>query len=100
MMTKRLDDIYHELSEMAEREAIKVWRMARRAEAKGVSPKLVNEIREEGWQLYSNYKTYPDRLLDWKTKSELKYAFCGERMKHTYWVVDVESGEVVRTERR
>ena len=91
MMTKRLNEIHYELRDMAEKEAIRVWRMARRAEAKGCSAKLVNEIREEGFDLYSNYKTYPERLLEWKTKDKLKYAFCGERRKHTYLTVNMDA---------
>lgn len=99
-MTKRLNEMHYELKAMAEKEAYKVWRMARRAEAKGCSAKLVNEIRNEGSELYNNYGTYPERLLDWNTKSNLKYAFCGERMKHTYLTINAETGEVIKSERR
>lgn len=88
MITKRLNDIHDELRTMSEREAMKVWRMARRAEKKGCSEKLVNDIREEGCALYNEYKTYPERLLDWRAKNRLKYAFCGERMKHHYFVIN------------
>ena len=100
MITKRLNDIHYELREMAERESMKVFRMARRAESKGCSRELVNEIREEGHNLYSNYTSYPERLLDHNAKSKLKYAFCGERRKHTYLIISAETGEVIRTERR
>ena len=96
MMTERLNAIHYELKEMAEREAIKVWRMARRARAKGCSAKLVNEIGEEGHRLYSTYTAYPERLLDNNAKHKLKYAFCGERMKHTYLTVNAETGEVTK----
>lgn len=99
MMTERLETIYNELSELAEREAVKVWRMARRAEAKGCSAMLVNEIREEGHKLDTSYKTNPGWFLDWRTKSFLKYAFCGERKKHTYLTVN-EYGEILKVERR
>jgi len=47
MMTKRLNEMHYELKAMAEKEAYKVWRMARRAKAKGCSAKLVNEIRSD-----------------------------------------------------
>ena len=99
MMTKKLNDVYYELSYMAEREAYKLWRLAWRAKDHGCSEKLVNEIKDEAWQLYNGYKSNPGQLLDWRTKSELKYAFCGERMKHTYLVVNAETGEA-RMERR
>ena len=99
-MTKRLNNIRDELREMAEKESMKVYRMARRAEAKGVSPKLVNEIRNEGFALHSEYTAYPERLLDWRAKNLLKYAFCGERMKHTYLTIDTETNEITSIERR
>lgn len=99
-MTKRLNEIGDELRHMAEHESMKVFRMARRAEKKGCSADLVNAIRNEGHDLYNNYMSYPERLLDWRTKSKLKYAFCGERIKHTYMLVNPETCEIIRMERR
>lgn len=99
-MTKKLNAIKSELEQMAKREALRVWRMARRAESHGCSKALVNEIRNEGSDLYNNYGTYPERLLEWTTKNKLKYAFCGERMKHRYLVINAETGELIRTEVR
>lgn len=98
-MTKYLDNIYWQLKEIAEKEAMKVWRMARRAEAKGCSQKLVNEIRNEGHALYNEYTAYPERLLDNNAKSKLKYAFCGEHIKHHYLKVNGD-GEVISEEWR
>lgn len=80
-MTEYLNKLHYELKEMAGKEAIKVWRMGHRAKAKGCSPELVKEIMDEGWDLYSTYSTYPERLLDFRTKYRLRYAFCGERRR-------------------
>lgn len=41
------------LANAANAECIRLWRWARRAEAKGCSQNLVNAIREEGWRLYN-----------------------------------------------
>ena len=98
-MTNRLIAIRHELEDMVEREAMRLFRLARRAEAKGCSAKLVNDIREEAFALDINYKSYPERLLDWRTKNILKYAFCSERAKHTYLTVN-GNGEIINIERR
>lgn len=77
-MNKELRDITDRLKEMAEREAINLWRIARRAIKHGVSAELVAEIREEADTLWYEMKTYPDRLIYWKTKYDFKYAFMGE----------------------
>lgn len=69
-----LNKIRRELSEMAEKEAMKLWRLARKAKAHGVSDKLVNEIREEGWEIF-RMRDNPDRLLEWKFEYTTKYAF-------------------------
>lgn len=63
-----------ELAAMAEKEASKLWRLARHAERKGVSPALVTAIREEGWLCY-HLRNNPDRILDWKFPYQTKYAF-------------------------
>lgn len=99
-MTIRLMEIRTELEDMARKEGIKLFRLARRAKAKGVSEATVNAIRNEGYNLYTNYaSSYPERLLDWKAKYDFKYAFCGERMKHTYVTIN-EDGDVIKVERR
>ena len=97
MMTKRLNDIHHELRDMAEREAYKLWRMAWRAKAKGCSDKLINQIKDEAWDLYNTYTAYPERLLDNNAKHKLKYAFCGERLKHYYITVNGDN-KIIREE--
>ncbi len=99
MMTKRLQEINDELREMAEREAYNLYRLAWRAKAHGCKPETVEAIREEARRMYSSITSNPGWLLDWKAKSQFKYAFCGERIKHTYLVVN-EDGEVIRMERR
>ena len=73
-LTERLAEIYYELEEIAEKEAINLWRLARKAQAHGCSEKLVNEIREEGWVLH-HMRNNPERMLDWKFKYETKHAF-------------------------
>ena len=72
---KRLEQMKAELEVMAEREAIKLWRIARRAQKHGCSNELVQAIREEANWLYTTGQAYPDRLLDWKFEYEFKYAF-------------------------
>lgn len=99
MMTNRLQEMYDELSKMAEREAYKCWRLAWRAKRHGCQSETVEAIRNEAWALYHEYTAYPERLLANEAKNSLKYAFCGERIKHTYLVVN-EFGEIIRMERR
>lgn len=98
-MTKKINSMREELRQMAEKEAMRVWRLGRRAKAKGCSQKLINEIRDEGFSLYNEYTAYPERLLDNNAKHRLKYAFCGERMKHHYLVINGDN-EIVRVEYR
>lgn len=74
-MDKRLETMRNELKEMAIREAIKLWRLARRAEKHGVSKEVINDIREEGFIMNNTMTSYPDRLLEWNFKYKYKYAF-------------------------
>lgn len=74
-MNKELREITQRLKEMAQKEAYKLWRLARKAQRHGCSAKLVEAIREEGTRLYNEMQTYPDRLVYWKTEYEFKYAF-------------------------
>lgn len=48
----RFDEIINELDDIRNREAIRLWRLARRAAAHGCSDVLVSEIREEGWKVW------------------------------------------------
>jgi len=96
-LTRELNDIRYKLGEMAEKESLRLFRMARRAEAKGVSRETIKAIREEAFSLAQNYATYPERLLMWNAKTELKYAFCGERLKHHYITVN-EDNKIVKEE--
>lgn len=98
-MTNRLNDIRLELKEMAEREAYKVWRMKWRAISHGCSRELIDDMNREANDLYQNYTSHPEWLLDWEAKRKLKYAFCGERRIHTYWIIN-GNDEVVRIEHR
>lgn len=99
MMTKELQKMFDDLREMAQKEAYILWRLAWRAKAHGCQPETVEAIRDEAWAMYNEYTVYPSRLLEDQTKHRLKYAFCGERIKHTYLTVN-EDGEVIRMERR
>lgn len=70
----RVKEIRLELATIAEKEAHKLWRLARKAEAHGVSDKLVNAIREEGWSVWDS-RNNPDRLIEWRFEYQHKYAF-------------------------
>lgn len=70
-----INKIRIELGEMARKEATNLFRLARRAEAHGVSAKIVNEIREEAWELYNTLDVYTERLLTYEYISKTKYAF-------------------------
>lgn len=59
---KELRSMRRHLEEIAENEATKLYRMARRALAHGCNLELVHEIREEAHQLHNT--GYPERLLD------------------------------------
>lgn len=68
---KRLREIQNELYEIAEKEAMKLFRLARRCEEHGVSANIIVDIRNEAFELHNT--GYPERLLDpFKT---WKYAF-------------------------
>ena len=71
---KQLKEIRRALEELAEREATKLWRLAREAAKRGCSEKLVQDIRNEGW-LCHGMRNNPDRMMDWKFEYETKYAF-------------------------
>lgn len=58
---KKLREIREQLEEIAEQEATKLFRLARRAETHGCSNEMVAAIREEARELYMNG---PERLLD------------------------------------
>lgn len=61
------------LTEIAEKEAVRLYRMARKLQQHGGSPDMVAEIREEANQLHTNMATYPGRLLD--TEDRWRFAF-------------------------
>lgn len=72
---KQLREIREQLKEMAEAEAMKLWRLARNAQKRGCSSEVVNKIREEANWLHTTGTSYPERLLDWKFEYDFKYAF-------------------------
>lgn len=74
-MNKELREMTSRLKEMAEKEAYKLWRMARKAAKRGVTAETVEAIRSEARTLHTEMTAYPDRLLYWKTEYRFKYAF-------------------------
>ena len=72
---KELKEIREQLIQMAETEAVGLWRSARNAQKRGCSPETVNKIQEEADWLHTTGTAYPDRLIDWKFGYEFKYAF-------------------------
>lgn len=74
-MMKEFRKLREELAHRSEREAMKLWRLARRAQAKGCSAKLVQAIGEEANWCYSTGTAYPERLLDDMLEYKMKYAF-------------------------
>lgn len=68
---KELTRIRERLEEIAENEATKLFRLARRAKTHGCSNETIEEIRNEARELHMT--GYPERLLDpFRT---WKYAF-------------------------
>ena len=55
-------EIKARLEEISEKEAMKLYRMARRLQKHGGSSETVAKIREEASELHMN--AYPERLLD------------------------------------
>ena len=72
---KRLRQMRDELSYMAEREAMKLWRIAKQAEKRNCSAELIRAIREEANWLNTYGYAYPERLLAWEFEYKFKYAF-------------------------
>ena len=68
---KRLGEMRAELLDIAEREAMKLFRLARRCVAHGVSANIISDIRNEAFELHTT--GYPERLLD--PCKTWKYAF-------------------------
>ncbi|MGN0398841.1 MAG: hypothetical protein ACI4EO_01820 [Blautia sp.] len=76
-MTRRkmLEQITYELEEIAEKEAMFLFRTARRAEKHGCSWELIEGLREEGFWLHDTAAAYPDRLVHPERDYKMKYAF-------------------------
>lgn len=78
---KELKAIRRKLKEMAEKEAQRIFRLARRTAAHGCRPETVEKIREEAQWLHETATAYPDRLLRRQFEYEMKYAFKCEGYK-------------------
>lgn len=72
---KELREISDKLKEMAEKEAVRLYRLAWRAKAHGCKPETVEAIRNEARWLHETATAYPERLLRWQFEYEFKYAF-------------------------
>lgn len=69
-----LENIRYELIEMAEAEAIRLFRIARRAIEHDCTD-TATAIRNEAFWLHTTGTAYPERLLDRNFKYAFKYAF-------------------------
>lgn len=72
---KELEAIRNQLKEKADKEAHRLWRIARRAWKRGCSQQLINAIRAEANWLHTTATAYPERLLEWEFEYKFKYAF-------------------------
>lgn len=61
-MTKEIIEIRARLEEISEKEAMKLYRMARRLQKHGGSSETVEKIREEANELHMNH--YPENLMN------------------------------------
>ena len=71
---KKFARMREELANKAEREAMRLFRLARQAEKHNAECTAIL-IRREAHDLLTNYKTYPERLLAWDFEYKFKYAF-------------------------
>lgn len=74
-MRKDLSKIREELKQISEKEAQKLWRLARRAIKHGCKAETVAKIREEANWCHTTGTTYPDRSVYWKSEYDFQYAF-------------------------
>ena len=70
-----LKEIRYKLIEIAEQEAMKLFRLARRAKAHECKLETVEAIRNEARWLYETGTVYPDRLVYCGFEYDFKYAF-------------------------
>lgn len=70
-MNKEIRDIRWQLEEIAEHEAMKVFRMAKRLQDHGGTPEKVREIRNEAFELLDSRS--PEKLIN--PFKRWKYAF-------------------------
>lgn len=72
-MNKQLKEIRDQLYEISNAEAMKLLKLARNLDKRGVSKEVTFEIRDEAMRLYDNRN--PEMLLDPSKSSKYKYAF-------------------------
>jgi hypothetical protein len=68
-------EMRYELSQIADREAIKWFRIQRKVEKKGCSNELIAFIKKEAMWIGFEASRYPEKLLSENLKSEHKYIF-------------------------
>ncbi len=74
-MNKYLEKIRQELIEKSEKEAVRLWRLARRAIRHGCSLEMIAKIREEASWCNTTGTAYPDRLISADVMDNFQYAF-------------------------
>ena len=72
---KQLKKIKEQLEEMAEREAMRLWRLARKAQKHGCSENDIKKTRDEAAWLHTTGQAYPERMLEDEFTYNFKYAF-------------------------
>lgn len=72
---KRIRTMRDELKIMAEQEATKLYRLARRAQKHECNQTTINQIRDEATWLNTTATAYPDRLIHFDFEYRFKYAF-------------------------
>lgn len=70
-----LRDLRYQLTEMIEKEASNLLRLARKAREHGVRDEVIAEIIKEAYILRQNARAYPERILEWDFEYKTKYAF-------------------------
>ena len=73
MLNKDLMEIRRTLVDMAEKEATKLYRLARNLQKRGGSAEVIARIREEAFELHMS--AYPERLIAGDARYRFQYAF-------------------------
>lgn len=71
---KDIERLWWEIRMSAEKEAYRLWRLARKAENHGCK-KTAEEMRQEARELHTTMTAYPERIIADSFKYKFKYAF-------------------------